>query len=1579
MNQNQSLACQPLPNQNAGRLSRLGARLKSSIRLATAEGRLHLPGFVRPPPSEAGACHGTAPAQAPRGHSPTSLLRISACGFLSDFGFRPSDFDHSVRPAPPSSSPPGRAILPLGLSLHRLFPVSAVLAFCALALVVQAGETVGLRPYELDWAGRQQDQHPALVDFEDLAGWRAEGRNATASFSRTREQQIWGKYVGKLVYRATGANPQVRILPPQPVPIAGPFDAVTLWCYGNNWGWGPDPSTPQVGLTALFEDAVGREFEVYLYHVDWTEWSFLHKRLTPAQIERAKTGAKFKGLLITNGRNQQDRTLYFDNLAVFVETFPPLQFEPRPARGIAMLPGESAGANTGPGQLPFPTQEQTIRPGSAEENLNCSTSLEEENGVFKFHRREGKQHLIYSLAPKTGTWTDLTVSWQPDAGKAVRQFSPCVGGGVLLQTPAGPRAPRKNEHLGTTLREKLVVSHWRLTADQTVAEVTYRYQLWGSSLVMDVLAPGGTIAEVRYGRAVGLIAPRLVTNPFYPAEGGRPAVTVSGTNDEVFFLSGNADWYLSGGSTLWAVNAITDEGVAYNGGTRYVPLTNGKRNDCFERFFLTVSARYEDVLPNIPNPPSPWRHVTGTRLWHAHGASDRAQDARLWTDVHRHGLTQVIVTDHETMWRDNGESFTFRTRAAPGKGGDQGAYDYARLMQDKLGFVYGPYNNYTDFAPVNEFWNLDMVARAQDNQLQHAWMRCYAPKPARAVEYCARLAPRMQAKFKFSTAYCDVHTAVAPWHRVDYDPRAPGAGTFAAVFYSFGEIMLHQKKAWNGPVYSEGNYHSFYMGLTDGNYGQDQSYRLAENPWLVDFDLRKMHDLGCNFGMGNPDMFYSSRPQPRGTPAEREAWLDRFLAATVAFGHPGFLVLEAGMDNALRSYYMLQQLHSRYCLTNATEIQYADATGQLLETSRAVATGAYKRSQVLTHYADGTITAANGSRTERMAVQVAGRRLDLPPNGYAGWTSDGAIDVLSGDPHGRRCDYAVTPAYLYLDGRGEFVRFAQAAGNGPGVCRLLPEGQHEIILLKNAECGFAVKAASAVALDKAGQHMGPAQLRAARGLTYVMPVKGAFSYLLTAPASAAPSAPPNLRCARDQVVPGETVIVEGRTAHELRIPPDAKPAERLWRQFEEAWIDFTVVPLAELRLSLDGNAVRADLTSHLPRTEDFTFRLGASAQRPRLEPGRPVSLVVDLGPPAAEAAEVLVAELRCGELTQRQEIGLLAVQSLASLGPWPEKWTAGLRLRGHPETADLGTTQAQVQPQNVRCGEVEKPALFMHPPWQGGVGSCFALYDPILLPAAPPAAFRAFVGKKDGSDLGDGVFYQVAVLEENGTETVAAQLSVTRHEWKPLAADLSRWAGRKVRVKLITDCGPKDNSSGDWGCWAEPRLETLHPVLHRTQTVELERLRHAPGPYPLTGLTLETLRTAKSGWLRYDGKGLEGQGRYATYALLNGLELGAMATAAGDEVHGKWSEKVGVPLTPEALRSLRASNHFVLRNPDQDCFGIRRFFLELQLADGRLCSSDISTATFTQPPGWLYAEGLLVPPDQNISVDIWFPGVAPAR
>lgn len=1442
-------------------------------------------------------------------------------------------------------------------------------------------EKVGKRPYELDWAGRFEDDHPPLVDFEDLTGWTVETKDAEATFVRTREEQIWGKYVGKLTYRGIGNQPAVIVRPPEPIAIEKPFDAVTIWVYGNNWAWVNDPTTPRVLISAIFVDSAGQEFTLPIWTVCWREWFLCHRRLSPDLIERVKGGAKLAAITVSGGRNKDDRVLYFDNFAVFTEEFKPLTLSARPRRGIDMFPGQTVGTNTGPGRLPFPTRKETILPDVLTQEYTNRVVRDGDSFVLSY--ADTKSKFTVTLTPRTGTFGDLTISGG-DAERATWTLRPCVDGGVYFSTDKGAAPPDRAEHLGTELvpdrdfadlaprrGANKIISRWRMHLAERSAEVTYTYRIWGKSLVIDVIAPGGEIAEVRYGHCEGAQNPRLVTLPYYPmgAGGPRPAVLVADTQSAPLFLMGNTCWYLSNASQPFAINEITDGKATYNGGVRYIPKTDGKRNDVYERFFVTVSHRFEEVLPTIPNPQSPWKHITGTHQWIAHGASNRENDLKHFRETHRYGMTEVVITDHETMWRDGGESFTFRTRTAPGRGGDESQIAYGRALQEELGFVYGPYNNFTDFAPVNEYWSVDRVSRTPDNQLQGAWARCYAPKPTIAVEFCERLSPINQEKFHFSTAYCDVHTAVAPWDRVDYDARVPGAGTFTGVFYPYGEIMLLQKKAWNGPVYSEGNNHAFYCGLTDGNYGQDQRYGLDVNPWLVDFDLLKMHDLCCNFGMGSPDMFYSSGKSLGSTEQEIDASIDRFFCATVAFGHPGFLTYAGGgLRTALRGYYMLQQLHSQYCLSSVDEIRYADAEGRLLDTSAAVASGDYRRSQIVTRYKNGCVTACNGSMTERMKVEAYGRKLDLPPNGYAGWTPDGSIDVLSSDESGTRSDYASTPAYLFVDGRGKFVRHPKAAGNGIGICRKLGEGKWEYIPFRGAECGFAVPAGSAIALDFDRKELGPAEVRRARGLTYIMPVDGAFSYVLTE----GQEKNDELTCERDVIVPGETVIVQGRQRHQFTAPSDARPGQRLWQQFGDAWIDFTVVPLTDTKLSLDGNDVVVEMKSNLNRPLDATVRLADLQQQVTLSPNDTTIARFPLGPPTHEDVEVVTVAIEGGPYKQTIETVVRTTRGYEALAEMPTQYIWGIRLRGAQETEDPGDTRGYVSAGTATCGGVSKPALQAHPPYVGGVGYTFVLYEPVKLPETPAAAFRCMVGKADGSDPGDGILYKLEVVEEDGTTRIAGQQLVQKHEWLPLEADLTPWAGRTIRLKIIADVGEADNSVGDWACWAEPRIESRNELLVRALVTDPDRYRRVPGPYPLAGLKVADLRSAKAGFIHYDGCGLSGTGEYGTIAIVNGIEVGEMAPAGGDEVKGVWAENVSVPLTAEAIRTLGRRNVISIGNPRQDWFKVRRFWIELQLADGRRCSSDISTATFTQPPNWPYAEGIGVPHGEEIAVDVWF-------
>ena len=62
--------------------------------------------------------------------------------------------------------------------MQHVSPRQLILPFAgalvlALWLPTAHAETVGVRPYELDWAGRTNDDHTPLVDFEHLAGWTA--------------------------------------------------------------------------------------------------------------------------------------------------------------------------------------------------------------------------------------------------------------------------------------------------------------------------------------------------------------------------------------------------------------------------------------------------------------------------------------------------------------------------------------------------------------------------------------------------------------------------------------------------------------------------------------------------------------------------------------------------------------------------------------------------------------------------------------------------------------------------------------------------------------------------------------------------------------------------------------------------------------------------------------------------------------------------------------------------------------------------------------------------------------------------------------------------------------------------------------------------------------------------------------------------------------------------------------------------------------------------------------------------------------------------------------------------------------
>jgi len=968
-----------------------------------------------------------------------------------------------------------------------------------LASVAGQGQTVlpdldpnekpGERPYEMVRANRQEPAPPTLR-FDRLTGWSmtVDG-GAQATLQLSRAQNIWDWPVARLRYRGEGkadAKPRIVLTLPEPVELPGNADSVDLWVYGNRWDWENPPGTPPVRLILRLRDGDGQTHEVQVDQVRWQEWWLIHKRLPKG----LKTPLRLEGVAVAGGWQPDWREIYFDSIRFCREELPPLQFAARPRRNLKLSDGQSPGANTGPSKLSFPIRAQTILPMHFGAKLRNEVAVVA--GTFVFQ----------------GRGEDCALAYRFDAAEGLASLRAELNGqpvGALLE---GVKIRLANDSPSTRLtstkldRGVLAANY----ADGT----TLRLRIWQKSLVVDVINRTGQATELSLGQVSGVTEPRTIFVPYLTYGGGpHPCVLLSRAGTHHVFTSIWLDWYRSNGSEPYAAESVTTNTARINGGVRYHPRTDGQRNPMFERLFITVSPQFEEVLPTVPNPVGLHAKEAVDRLWQeSWGPDDYDKQMQRSRMLRAYGIEKLIQCNHEIAWRDGGESFTLRTRAAPGKGGDAALQRYV-AHQRGLGWLAGLYSNYTDYAPVNEFWSPDGVQRASDGSWRTAWPRCYAEKPLKAVEFDALLAPQIKARYNPNSAYTDVHTAVAPWAYNDYDARVPGAGTFAQTFYAYGEILRNDSRVYGGPIFSEGTYHWLYAGLADGNYALAYDGRpLAKEPLLPVFDLYQIHAKECDIGMGWTAHFCDAIPEWR-KPENLDRAIDRFLLHTLAYGHIGWLVEEEhGLARTCRSYYMLQQVQARYGLKTPTRVAYWDGT-HLVSVSEALVRDLPRtRRQLFIAYPGGLRLWLNDHPSENWRLSAAdlGLRasdLILPPAGWAAFTTDGQLLSYSALAGTDRVDCLRSPAYTYLDGRGHWFETPEAASDGALALRRLGRNQLEVLRISGVGAfvvrrPYKVRGANqeCVAYDAEGQRLAAPVCHDNGDETRVEPIDKAVRYVL---------------------------------------------------------------------------------------------------------------------------------------------------------------------------------------------------------------------------------------------------------------------------------------------------------------------------------------------------------------------------------------------------------------------------------------------------------------------------------------------------
>ena len=519
-----------------------------------------------------------------------------------------------------------------------------------------------------------------------------------------------------------------------------------------------------------------------------------------------------------------------------------------------------------------------------------------------------------------------------------------------------------------------------------------RMEIRGKTLVADMVSAGTEFAEFR-GPLHGVRLEEVSVPYLEPRMG---AYRLGGR-----FVSSYADWTVTGASHLRRL-----------GSTSYVAKTDGTRNPLRERVLLTVSRELLEVMPNLPNPRSPFLDTLADKVvmdcWSFGG---RFSDfGRYLEALKAYGVDDIAIIFH--VWQRHGydNGLPEHVPANPGLGGDEEMRGLGATAK-RLGYLFSLHENYIDYYPNYPRYTEDAVARDSAGRKIDAWympstgIQSYRLKPSWIERYVRDQSPQVHSRYSTTASYLDVHSVNLPFH-LDFDAGAPGAASFGDSLARITWLFQFMRKTHGGPLFGEGNYHSTWAGRIDGCEAQVGGRGGEARPVLVDFDLLKVHPLAVNHGMGYYSRWHRTR---NGRLTDQE--MDKYRSQEIAYGHAGFLNtgMMRNLTQTLREYFMIQPLQSRYATARATDIRYQfDGDGWV---GAAVACRTAVPRRVHVSYDNGVELWVNDGRGEWEA-----EGLRLPPYGFvargAGIEASAAFrnDGLMGDV----CE---TPDSLFVDPR----------------------------------------------------------------------------------------------------------------------------------------------------------------------------------------------------------------------------------------------------------------------------------------------------------------------------------------------------------------------------------------------------------------------------------------------------------------------------------------------------------------------------------------------------------------------------------
>ena len=690
--------------------------------------------------------------------------------------------------------------------------------------------------------------------------------------------------------------------------------------------------------------------------------------------------------------------------------------------GAATALGEQPPASASQSQPSiFPTLQEEVE-----------TSIRKEGISFVFESRSVSAVVQFIYTPIDGTFADIEL--EVNNGDPI---TPAEDGGIAAEMGGSVWPPDSEEverhFISCEQVGDCVEARWQWKLGEEQANFLYRFRISGKSLVVEIEGGQGKGTGLSLGRVTGALHPSLITIPYFNFGDNYPRILCTSG----YFLSSFVDWHYSRASSLYAPpEAESQRLVQLNGGCSYTNQSDGKRSDFQERWLITVSTQYEEVLPAFSTTETEQSETLADWVWYNIPFIDASQES--YVELYENmlqlklmGIDHLLINHPSETWHDGDGDTALAVEGAEAKGGEDALSEYLDALSD-LGYKASLQVNYRHIATTNPHWQPELAAQLADGSPAPTGPGLYLLKPSEALERAPEHARTIIDKYPCDALYISEHAEVPSWEFNDCGADASATGQLASS-YALQQSLLHSQTQAGLAIGNGGN-HWFYAGVLTGYLARMVGSDPSRIPPLVDFDLQYLHTIETDAGLGTIDQYFAGNI-PQGEKHSRSAYLDRYLAATAAFGHACLLSdqLEWGIASMVKSYYMLRELQKHYLRVPVRSIAYGH-DDQLLETNDALLSGAFAQGQVRVTYDNGLEVYANLGWEHPWTVQRNDETYHLPPGSFCAW-QDSSLLVYSADVGSGHIDYASCEDYLFVDTRGQRGQFGPVELDGAVVIK----------------------------------------------------------------------------------------------------------------------------------------------------------------------------------------------------------------------------------------------------------------------------------------------------------------------------------------------------------------------------------------------------------------------------------------------------------------------------------------------------------------------------------------------------------------